>query len=277
MEKYLGFPVNASEHGPELDHMTGLVHWLMLVLFVGWGLYFLYVLFRFRARRQPQAEYGGAKGKLSKAVEVGVAIIEGVLLLVYAVPAWARRVADFPPESEATVVRVVAQQFAWNVHYAGADGIFGRAKADLVDAGSLNFLGLDKSDPAALDDIVVQNQMHLPVGKPVIVKLTTLDVIHSFYLPQMRVKQDAIPGMEIPVWFKPTMVTPQGEQWNIACAQLCGNSHYRMKGLYWIDDQAGFEKWLADNAPKAPAARAAAPAAQPAAAAPEPATPPSAH
>jgi cytochrome c oxidase subunit 2 len=253
MEKLLGFPVNASAHGPGLDHMTALVHWLMLVLFVGWGLYFAFVLFRFRAGRQKAAVYEGAKGKLSKYVEVGVAVVEAILLIVYAVPAWARRVADFPPESEATVVRVVAQQFAWNVHYAGADGVFGRTRAELVDATELNFIGLDAADPAARDDIVLQNQLHLPVGKPVIVKLTSLDVIHSFFLPQMRVKQDAIPGMEIPLWFTPTMATPQGEQWNIACAQLCGNSHYRMKGLYTVDDQAGYEKWLADNAPKPPA------------------------
>jgi cytochrome c oxidase subunit 2 len=273
MEKFLGFPVNASAHGPELDSMTALVHWLMLVLFVGWGLYYLYVLFRFRSGRQPAAVYEGAKGKLSKAIEVGVAVVEGILLVVYAVPAWARRVEDFPPERESTVVRVVAQQFAWNVHYPGADGVFGRTSPKLVDAGSLNFIGLDPTDAAALDDIVVQNQLHLPVDKPVIVKLSTLDVIHSFTLPQMRVKQDAIPGMQIPLWFVPTMTTPQGEQWNIACAQLCGNSHYRMKGLYTVQDQAGYEKWLADNAPKPAAAAATAPAA----AAQVTAAPPSAH
>jgi len=268
MEKLLGLPINASAHGPELDHMNALVHWLMLVLFVGWSLYFLFVLFLFRAGRHPKAVYEGAKGKLSKGIEVAVAIVEAILLIVYAVPAWARRVADFPPESEATVVRVIAQQFAWNVHYAGADGVFGRSRAELVDAGRLNFIGLDPSDPAAGDDIVVQNQLHLPVGKPVIVKLTSLDVIHSFYLPQMRVKQDVIPGMEIPLWFVPTMTTPAGEQWNIACAQLCGNSHYRMKGIYAIDDQAGYEKWLADNAPKPRAVPPAAPAPEPPPAAP---------
>src|SRR3954470_14382005 len=107
MLKYLGMPVAASAHAGELDHMIVLVHWLMLVLFVGWGLFFLFVLFRFRRGANPTASYTGAKGKFAKGTEILVAVIEIVLLIFYAIPAWASRVRAFPAESEATVVRVV--------------------------------------------------------------------------------------------------------------------------------------------------------------------------
>src|SRR5262252_8591525 len=107
MLQYLGMPVAASAHAAEVDNMIVLVHWLMLVLFVGWGAFFLVVLFKFRRGSNPKASYAGAKGKLSKGIEVAIVIAEMVLLIGYAIPAWARRVRDFPPEDQATVVRVV--------------------------------------------------------------------------------------------------------------------------------------------------------------------------
>ena len=105
----LGMPVQASTHAAELDQMNMLVHWLMLVMFVGWGLYFVFVLFRFRSGANPNASYVGAKGKISKGTEIAVAVIEVVLLVFYAIPAWATRVRDFPAESEAVVVSVVGE------------------------------------------------------------------------------------------------------------------------------------------------------------------------
>src|SRR5262245_28709257 len=126
MASLLGMPVQASQHAAEIDQMTILVHWLMLVLFVGWGAFFIFVLFRFRKGANPTASYAGAKGKISKGLEVGVAIVEVVLLVFYAIPAWAKRVKAFPAENEAMVVRVVAHQFAWEIQYPGRDGKFGR-------------------------------------------------------------------------------------------------------------------------------------------------------
>src|SRR5438093_10054932 len=105
MLSYLGLPVAAATHSPDVDSLIVLVHWLMLVLFVGWGLFFVYVLFRFRRAANPKADYAGAHGKLSKGLEILIVVAEMVLLIVYAVPAWARRVT-FPEESQATVVRV---------------------------------------------------------------------------------------------------------------------------------------------------------------------------
>jgi cytochrome c oxidase subunit II len=241
MGKFLGMPVQASAHAAEIDQMTVLVHWLMLVLFVGWGLFFLFVLFRFRRGANPRASYTGAKGKISKGTEVAVAVIEVVLLVFYAIPAWAKRVNRFPSESEAVVVRVVAEQFAWNIQYPGQDGKFGRTDIRRVTAD--NPLGLDRTDPNAKDDIATINQLNLPENRPVLVHLSSKDVIHSFGLIEMRVKQDAIPGMTIPVWFVPTV---RGE-YEISCSQLCGLGHFRMRGFITVQSEAEFRKWMDDQ------------------------------
>ena len=239
---FLGMPVQASAHAAEIDHMTVLVHWLMLLLFVGWGAFFAFVLVRFRRGANPVASYTGAKGKLSKGLEIGIAIIEVVLLVFYAIPAWATRVRDFPSDSEAVVVRVTGEQFAWNVHYPGNDGRFGRRDIKLV--GADNPIGLDRTDPDAKDDITTTNQLNFPVDRPVLVHLSSKDVIHSFGLFEMRVKQDAIPGMDIPVWFIPNRI---GE-YEIACSQLCGLGHYRMRGFVSVKTDADFKTWLAEEA-----------------------------
>jgi len=234
-------PIQASTHAAEIDQMTILVHWLMLVMFVGWGAFFVFVLFRFRRGANPSASYAGAKGKFAKSTEIAVAIVEIVLLVGYAIPSWAIRVKAFPAENEAVVVRVVGTQFAWNIQYPGPDGKFGRTDIKLV--GSDNPLGLDRSDPAAKDDITTINQLNLPVDRPVLVHLSSMDVIHSFGLYEMRVKQDAIPGIQIPVWFIPNRT---GE-YEIACSQLCGLGHFRMRGFLTIQSDAAYRKWFDDQ------------------------------
>ena len=241
MLKLLGVPLAASAHAAEIDQMTALVHWLMLVLFVGWGAFFVFVLVRFRKGANPKASYVGAKGKFAKSTEVAVALIEVILLVFYAIPAWAKRVTNFPGGSDAVIVRVVGEQFAWNVQYPGKDGKFGRTDPTLVSAD--NPLGLDRKDPDAKDDIVSINNLNLPINRPVLVHLTSKDVIHSFGVYELRVKQDAVPGLEMPVWFVPT----REGQWDIACSQLCGLGHYRMRGFVNVQSAADYDKWMAEQ------------------------------
>ena len=242
MQTFLSmFPAQASTHAAEVDQMTVLVHWLMLVLFVGWGLFFVFVLFRFRSGANPKASYTGAHGRFAKSTEVAVAIIEIALLVFYAIPAWATRVKAFPSESEAVVVRVVSEQFAWNIHYPGPDGKFGRTDVNLVSAD--NPIGLDRRDPNAKDDITTINQLNLPVDRPVLIHLSSKDVIHSFAVYEMRVKQDAIPGMTIPVWFIPNRIG----DYEITCSQLCGLGHFRMRGFITIQSEADYKKWFDDQ------------------------------
>jgi cytochrome c oxidase subunit II len=309
MGDFLGLPFDASAQGPLIDRMIILVHWLMLVLFAGWGTYFVYVLLRFRRSRNAKADYRGVRTHASSYIEGVVAAIEGVLLIGFAIPLWSMRVNDIPPESDATVVRIVAEQFAWNVQYPGPDGVFGKTDISLVSPE--NPLGLDRNDPAAKDDIVTINQLNVPVGKPVIIHLSSKDVIHSLNLPLFRVKQDAIPGQSIRVWFTPTVTTADIQQTmarkfsvasekvppeyaslvtladyagkdgqvvlakgvpltddvlpalrdagiadvmlapdtptEIACAQLCGLGHYRMRGFVTVQTPEDYRAWIADQ------------------------------
>jgi cytochrome c oxidase subunit 2 len=235
-------PPAASAHAPEIDWVLTLVHLLMLALFLGWGAYFVWVLFRFRARRQPRADHAGAKGSLAKATEVGVVVAEGLLLVVIALPLWFSRTSAQPEDIDAVAVRVVAEQFAWNFHYPGADGQFGGTSLALVSPD--NPLGLDRSSPFGRDDIVVPGELHLPVGRPVIIQLSSKDVIHSFGVPAMRVKQDAIPGLLSPVWFTPT----ETGRFDIACSQLCGLGHYRMRGIIAVESAEDFAAFLSRQA-----------------------------
>lgn len=239
-------PPDYSAHGPELDKLNANVHWLMLVLFIGWGLLFAFMLFRFRKSNHPRASYHGTKSHLSSYAEFGVLVVEVVLLVVFSIPLWARW-ASPDEEKNPLTIRIVAEQFAWNVHYPGPDGVFGRTDAKLVT--SSNPLGLDITDPRAKDDVATLNQLHLQVGRPVVIRISSKDVIHSFSLPYMRVKQDAIPGMLVPVHFTPTRATVGNETWDIACAQLCGLGHYRMKGSYQVQSKPDFDKWMAEQTP----------------------------
>lgn len=231
-----GLPLEASAQAAQLDHITTMVHALMAIMFVGWGAYFAYVLVRFRRKRQPQADYHGARAHWSTWTEAAVAIVEIVLLAAFSIPAWAARVSPAP--LDALPVRVTAQQFSWTFHYAGADGEFGRVDTSLITPD--NPAGLDRSSPHAADDVVSVNDMHLPLGRPVIVQLSARDVIHSFGVPAMRVKQDAIPGIGVPVWFTPTLTGA----FDIACSQLCGLGHYRMRAVITVTPAADFASWL---------------------------------
>ena len=208
MTEWLGMPALAATHGGQIDNLIGWIHIFMLVLFVGWGGFFLYAIFRFRKSRNPVADYKGVTSKNSTYSEIGVAVVEAILLIGFAIPLWAARVDAVPPENQALSVNLTAEQFAWNVHYAGPDGVFGRTDIKLIDLQS-NPLGVDRSDPAAKDDVTTVNQLYLPVNKPIIVNLRSKDVIHSFDVPEFRVKQDAIPGLTIPIWFIPNVTTAE--------------------------------------------------------------------
>ena len=263
MTEWLGMPALAAAHGGQIDNLIGWIHIFMLILFVGWGGFILYVLVRFRQSRNPVADYTGVTSHSSTYHEIAVVAVEAVLLVGFAIPLWAARVDAMPPESEALVVQVTGEQFAWNIHYPGPDRVFGRTDITLLDLQS-NPLALDRSDPAAKDDVTLVNQLFLPVNKPIIVRLRSKEVIHSFGVPEFRVKQDAIPGLTIPIWFIPTVTTVEmrtrtgnpGFQYEIACAQLCGLGHARMRGFVTVQTAEEFEKWMEEAVAEQAAAAA---------------------
>lgn len=240
MEKLLNLPVLASENGKVTDQLIIYMHWLMIVLFIGWLAYFLYALVRFNRKRSAKADYHGVRSHFSNYLELTVAGIEVVLLIFVAYPAWARHTSGFPKESDSTVIQIVGQQFAWNARYPGPDGQFG--KQDMTLVSDTNLFGVVPEDAKGKDDVQVLNEIHVPVNKPVICQISSKDVIHSFRLMAMRVTQDAIPGMRIPIWFQPV----KEGRFQIYCAQLCGNAHAAMAGgLLVVESPEAYNKWLA--------------------------------
>ena len=239
MERWL--PAAASGHASMLDAVLFSVHAHMLLIFVVWSAVFVYALVRFRANANPEPRQQGVRG-LWPAVAIGGVIAGDVIILAtQALPAWSAR--NEPPAAniEPLEVRVTAEQFAWNIHYPGPDSAFGRTRQDLVSAS--NPVGIDRDDPAAKDDIGLLNVLTLPVDRTAIVQLASRDVIHSFTLLPMRVKQDANPGMVSRIWFTPTAT---GE-WEISCSQLCGLGHYRMRGEFRVVTADAWEAWVAEE------------------------------
>ena len=231
----------ASSHAPMLDAVLYSVHAHMLLIFMLWLAVFVYALIRFRKGANPEPRSQGVRG-MWPALAIGLVIAGDVVILAaLALPAWSER-NEPPPAGVAPLeVRVTAEQFAWNIHYPGPDGVFGRTAAARINA--TNPVGIDRDDPAAKDDIGLLNVLTLPVYRTIVVQLTSRDVVHSFTLNEMRVKQDANPGMVSRVWFTPTATG----QWDIACSQLCGLGHYRMRGEYRVVSPEDWERWQADE------------------------------
>lgn len=235
-------PELISEHGAAIDHQ------MVLTLIIAGAVFFLaqvglgYFIWRYRARGKERATYWHESPKLEITWTVLTAIVF-IGLAIQGNRVWAEYfMSDAPPG--ALTIEVTAQQFAWNIRYAGPDGRFGRTSPNLIDDAVGNYLGLDQKDPAARDDIVAQNIMAIPVNRPVRVMLRSKDVTHSFFVPQLRVKQDAVPGMAIRIHFT---ATKTGE-YEIACAELCGMQHYKMRGRLLVMQEAEFENWLKTRA-----------------------------
>ncbi len=237
-------PPLASEHGAGIDRM---LHYLIATvggLFVIGHVALGYFIWRFGKDDRPA--FGiptfQTERRWSLIPVVVMAVIAEGGILVLGLPVWDKFYASAaPPES--ITIEVTAEQFAWNIRYPGKDGRFGRTDPRLITLDEP--LGLDKNDPAVKDDIVQLNQIRVPVNVPVRIRLRSKDTIHSFFLPNLRVKQDAVPGMTIDAWFVPTVVGT----FELACAELCGFGHSEMRGLFHVLPREEFQKWLSEQAP----------------------------
>jgi len=242
-------PELASRHGASID---ATIYYLLIatgILFLlGHGVLTLFVL------RYAGSAGAGARRALSPhassrlewrmalvPVFVFMLIAEGGVLIV-GLPAFTQVYGETPENP--FVVEVVGKQFEWLVHYPGPDGVLGRTAAELVN-DARNPIGLDKKDPAAKDDIYTRGTLHLPVERGALVRLRALDVIHSFTVPQFRVKQDLIPGFLGRTQFVPT----KAGQYELACAELCGLGHFRMRGFIVVETQEEVDRWLSEQEP----------------------------
>lgn len=235
-------PELVSEHGAAVDRQLALTLLIAGIVFFAAQVGLGWFIWRYRARGTGRASYWHESPKL----ELTWTLITAVVFIGLAIQGnrvWAKYFLDDAPP-DALTIEVTAQQFAWNIRYPGPDGKFGRTDPKLMNDALANYIGLDPNDAAGRDDILTQNLMAVPVGRPVRVIVRSKDVTHSFFVPQLRVKQDAVPGMAIGIHFTATKV---GE-YEIACAELCGMQHYKMRGRLLVMDPANFEKWLKQRA-----------------------------
>lgn len=232
-------PPLASRHGAGIDAMLTYLLVTVGVLFLIGHITLGFLIWR--AARQQRVTYRLATRKaewaLSGALGLLVVSIGEVGALAIGIPVWNEYFAARLP-AEAVFIEVTGQQFMWNVRYPGENGVFGRTDPRLIDEVT-NPLGIDHNDPAATDDVTLINEITVQVNRPVRVRLRSKDMIHSFFLPHLRVKQDAVPGMTPEIVFIPT----REGTFEIVCAELCGLAHYRMQGSLHVLSEDGFRRW----------------------------------
>lgn len=214
-------PEDISTHGHVIDGLFYFILYLTGVIFIGTGVALFWFLWKYDAAKnaEPVKFTHG-----SHVLEVVWSILPATTLLfiaIYQMNAWAdakmRRPVDESGVERAPLVEVTGRQFEWRIRYAGIDGKIGTP-----------------------DDIYTVNDLHLPVNDVAVLAIKSQDVLHSFYLPNLRVKQDVVPGMKQFVWFTPT----KEGVYDIVCAELCGWGHYKMKGRITVESSKKFEQWL---------------------------------
>ncbi len=213
-------PENVSTFGEEIDSLFYLIYYITGAAFLLVTVLMIVFLIVFRQREGRRAVYSHGNTTL----EIIWTIIPAVVFIALSfmsVSSWGKIKAEAPPSD--FQVQVTGKQFNWEILYPGADGKFGTE-----------------------DDYQIDNDMHVPVNKVIHVTLKAKDVIHSFFLPNLRVKQDAVPGRDILVWFEAT----KAGKYELPCAELCGFGHSGMKGWLFVDTPEEYEKWVKENWPQ---------------------------
>ncbi len=219
-----------------VDLSTNVTFIVTGLAFVVVNLFLAYVIVRYRHRRQSRAEYMPEKPRLEKTL-AGITALGIVVLLAPGMFVYNDLISA---PSDAMKVEVLGEQWRWTYRFAGEDGEFGATSPELF--GPQNPYGIDPDDPAGDDDVLIQSgTVHLPVGVPVDMQIRSKDVLHSVYVPNFRVKMDAVPGMITSTWFTPT----EAGAYDLLCAEYCGVAHYSMTGEVVVEEQAAFETWLA--------------------------------
>jgi cytochrome c oxidase subunit 2 len=234
-------PVGASAATGFIDGQFALTFVLMGIVFLAAQLGLGYIVWKYKETpTSPPVAYSHGNTKL-EILWTALTAILFIGLNLMGRPVWAHERLE-PADADAVKVEVTGMQFAWYFRYPGPDGTFAKTSVKLMDpsAGGEAAVGLDTNDPSAKDDVVT-GTMYLPVNREVDLSLRAVDVIHSFFVPQLRFKQDAVPGLNIHMHLKPTVIG----DYEIACAELCGLGHYKMHGMVKVVSQEDFDKWLA--------------------------------
>lgn len=233
--KYWWFPPSINQHGQQYDQqfmftlvVTGVIFFLAQMA-LGW------VIFKYRDDGR-RAEYSHGNNKL-EALWTSAAAVLFVGLVLMGTTIWAN-VHFNPPPAGSMVIELVGKQFAWSFRYPGPDGKFGRTDLKLVSDSSGNPFGIDENDPAGKDDIV-GSAIKVPVGRPILLQMQARDVIHNFFVRELRLKQDLVPGMLIPFHFQADTIGT----YEVACSELCGLGHHQMRSTLQVMSDADFQKW----------------------------------
>jgi cytochrome c oxidase subunit 2 len=233
------FPIDISTHGAAIDHQFNLTLLITGIIFVAAQFSLAYALWRYRDRADSRkVAYSHGNNFMEAVWTLGAAVLFiGLNLMGYSTWAKIHFVGAAPGAMQ---VEVWGQQFAWYFRYPGPDNTFGPVHVEKVDDATGNFLGLDRDhDPASKDDVVTAT-LALPVNREVQLILRSKDVTHSFYVRELRMKQDLVPGMEIPIHFTATKTG----RYELACAELCGLGHYKMRAFVEVMTEADFQKWM---------------------------------
>ena len=242
---HLLLPPASSVHGAEIDTLMKVSMALILVVFFALSPMLFYFAYKYRGRKGNKAYFFAHNNKLEVAWTV-IPTIVLTALIIYGLRTWDRAMnSDI---SKATVIEVYSKQFDWTARYSGSDNILGDANYKLVEGR--NTLGVDINDKNAADDIVVR-EVHLPVNKPVLLKLRSRDVIHSAYLPHFRVQMNCVPGLSTQFAFTPTKTTAdmkenEGEEFEyvLLCNKICGSAHFNMQMKFIVESEKDYNKWL---------------------------------
>jgi len=239
----------ASEHGVVTDNLfwitmavTGFIFILTHILLFGFS-------FHFQFKKTNTAAFLPHNDKLEIIWTVVPAIVL-TLLVIAGLKTWTDITSKAPADAE--VIEIMGYQFAWGTRYPGADGKLGRYNYRLIDAE--NAFGVDFSDVNALDDFIPR-EIHIPKGKPVLLKIRARDVLHSVFLPHFRLKMDAVPGMPTQFWFVPTKTTDEMRtetdnpefNYELACTEICGRGHFSMRMIVVVDEPADYDKWKSEQ------------------------------
>jgi cytochrome c oxidase subunit II len=234
MKNYIWFPPLASEHGKLIDNLFTTTLIITGIAFL--ITQFLLVYFSYRYRHSEKKSHYYPDNKKLEIIWTVVPAIIFASLIIYGQIGWNNLFGNVP--DNAFEIEITGEQFAWNIRYPGEDGEFGRTVPELISSN--NLIGLDPEDPAGADDVVLLNDLRMPLNHPVLLKIRSKDVLHSVFLPNFRVKMDAVPGMTTTFWFVPT----ESGAFEMACAELCGLGHYRMRAYVTVKSMEELQEWL---------------------------------
>lgn len=271
---------SASEHGPGIDNL--MIISLVIIFFVQTITQFLlhYFAFKYKGEKGKKALFFADNNKLEFIwTIIPVIVLAG--LIIYGLNTWIN-IMGVDDSDDPLVVELYAQQFNWTARYAGEDNTLGKANVRLIDIDKANVLGVDESDPYAEDDVITK-ELHLPVGRPVLFKMRSQDVLHSAYMPHFRAQMNCVPGMITQFGFTPTVTTEEmrqtpdilekvaninkiraeksedlvakGEEpleryefdYLLLCNKICGKSHYNMQMKIIVETQEEYEAWLKEQ------------------------------